>query len=113
MPLTATDFTPFAQQVKDQNPTCVFVAWAGTTAGSMWKALDQQGVFSGTQVVTGLAERATWSTLGTEATKIHFLSHYFYTAPNNKVNDRLVAQLRKRKPGARPLHTGRVRRRRR
>ena len=96
VPLTATDFTPFAQQVKNANADLVFVAWAGTTAGAMWKALDQQNVFNGPDVVTGLAERATWSALGDQATKIHFLSHYTYTAPKNKLNDYLVAQLRKR-----------------
>jgi branched-chain amino acid transport system substrate-binding protein len=96
VPLTATDFTPFAQQAKNANPDLIFVAWAGTTAGAMWKALDQQNVFAGTQVVTGLAERATWAALGDQATKIHFLSHYVYTAPKNKVNNWLVAQLRKR-----------------
>jgi branched-chain amino acid transport system substrate-binding protein len=96
VPLTATDFTPFAQQVKNANPDLVFVAWAGTTAGAMWKSLDQQNVFNGTDVVTGLAEKATWSTLGDQATKIHFLSHYVYTAPKNKVNDWLVKQMRKR-----------------
>jgi branched-chain amino acid transport system substrate-binding protein len=97
VPLTATDFTPFAQQAKNANADLIFVAWAGTTAGAMWKALDQQNVFSGnTQIVTGLAERATWGTLGDQATKIHFLSHYVYTAPKSKVNDWLVAQMRKR-----------------
>jgi branched-chain amino acid transport system substrate-binding protein len=97
VPLTATDFTPFAQQAKNANPDLIFVAWAGTTAGAMWKALDQQNVFSGsTKIVTGLAERATWSTLGDQATKIQFLSHYVYTAPKNKVNDWLVNKMRKR-----------------
>ena len=96
VPLTASDFTPFAQQAKNANPDLIFVAWAGTTAGGMWKALDQQGVFAGTQVVTGLAERATWASLGAQATEIHFLSHYVYTAPKNKVNDWLVQQMRKR-----------------
>src|SRR6478735_1570510 len=97
VPLTATDFTPFAQQVKNLNADLVFVAWAGTTAGAMWKALDQQGVFTGAKVVTGLAEKATWSTFDpTAATKIQFLSHYVYTAPKNKVNDWLVKQMRKR-----------------
>ena len=97
VPLTATDFTPFAQQAKNANADLIFVAWAGTTAGAMWKSLDQQSVFSGgAQIVTGLAERATWATLGDQATKIHFLSHYVYTAPKSKVNDWLVAQMRKR-----------------
>jgi branched-chain amino acid transport system substrate-binding protein len=96
VPLTATDFTPFAQQAKNANASLIFVAWAGATAGAMWKALDQQNVFNGPDVVTGLAERATWTALGDQATKIHFLSHYVYNAPKNKVNDWLVAQMRKR-----------------
>src|SRR6476659_1642674 len=97
VPASATDFTPFAQQAKNANADLIFVAWAGTSAGAMWKALDQQNAFNGTDVVTGLAERATWGALGNDvATKIHFLSHYTYTAPKNKLNDYLVAQLRKR-----------------
>ena len=64
----------------------------------MWRALDQQGVLSSTTVTTGLAEKATWSSYGDAATasKIKFLSHYVYTAPKNKVNDWLVAKLRRR-----------------
>ncbi len=96
VPLSATDFTPFAQQAKNANPDLLFIAWAGTTGGAMFKTLDQQGVMTGTQVVTGLAERATWNAFGDPATKINFLSHYVYTAPNNKINTWLTAQLRKR-----------------
>ncbi len=97
VPLSAQDFTPFAQQVKQAKPDLLFVAWAGTTAPAMWRALDQQGIFSGsTKVVTGLAERATYPTFGPVAAKISFLSHYVSTAPKNKVNDWLVAQMRKR-----------------
>jgi branched-chain amino acid transport system substrate-binding protein len=96
VPLTATDFTPFAQQVKSANPDLVFVAWAGSTAAALWKSLQQQNVFTGPDVVTGLAERATWGSLGDPATQIHFLSHYVYTAPKNKVNDWLVKEMRKK-----------------
>jgi branched-chain amino acid transport system substrate-binding protein len=96
VPLTATDFTPFAQQLKNANPDLVFVAWAGTTASSMWKALDQQSVFNSSTVATGLPERATWPSFGDQATKIKFFTHYVYTAPKNKVNDWLVAQMKKR-----------------
>ena len=95
VPLSATDFTPFAQQVKNAKPDLLFVAWAGTTAPAMWRALDQQGVFDSTNVVTGLAERATWATFDAAATKIQFLSHYVYTAPKNPVNDWLVKTMRR------------------
>ena len=36
VPLSAQDFTPFAQQVKQAKPDLLFVAWAGTTAPAMW-----------------------------------------------------------------------------
>lgn len=97
VPLSAQDFTPFAQQVKQANPDLLFVAWAGTTAPAMWRALEQQGAFGvSNKITTGLAERATWATFGDVATKIDFLSHYVYTAPKNKVNDFLVSSMRKR-----------------
>jgi branched-chain amino acid transport system substrate-binding protein len=97
VPLTATDFTPFAQQLKQAKPDLVYVAWAGSTATAMATALDQQGVFSSVQsVVTGLDQRSTYATYGPAISKIHFLSHYVYQAPQNKVNDWLVKQMRKK-----------------
>jgi branched-chain amino acid transport system substrate-binding protein len=93
VPLTATDFTPFASQAKSQNPDLLFVAWAGTTGPAMWKALQQQNVLASTTVTTGLAERATWSAFPDGIT---FLSHYVSVAPDNKVNDWLKATMRKR-----------------
>jgi branched-chain amino acid transport system substrate-binding protein len=98
VPLTATDITPFAQQVKQANPNLLFVAWAGTTAGAMWTALDQQGAFDVSDgIVTGLAERATYASYGPALDKIKFLSHYVYNGPSpkNVVNTWLVTQMKK------------------
>ncbi|HWQ22867.1 MAG TPA: substrate-binding domain-containing protein [Gaiellaceae bacterium] len=97
VPLSAQDFTPYAQQLRQRNPDLVFVAWAGTTAGAMWTALDQQGVFDSVDtVVTGLAERATWPFYGPAGTKIKFLNHYNADAPKNTVNDWLKAKMKRR-----------------
>src|SRR5439155_24196786 len=72
VPLTATDFTPFAQQLKQANPDLVYIAWAGSTASAMWTALDQQGVFSSAKsIVTGLDQRSTYATFGPAISKIH------------------------------------------
>ncbi|MGC4893828.1 substrate-binding domain-containing protein [Micromonospora sp. DT31] len=76
-PASATEFTPFASQIKAAKPELLFVAWAGTTAGAMWQTLDQQGVLAATTVVTGLDIRASWPTFGAAGNKISFLSHYF------------------------------------
>jgi len=97
VPLSAQDFTPYAQQLRQKNPDLVFVAWAGTTTGAMWNALDQQGVFDSVDtIVTGLAERATWPFYGPATGKIKFLNHYNAGAPKNKVNDWLVAKMKRR-----------------
>ena len=97
VPLTATDFTPFAQQLKNANPDLVYIAWAGSTAAQMWQALDQQNVFQNVKtIVTGLAERATYASYGPAVAKIKFISHYVFQAPSNKVNDWLVKQMRKK-----------------
>ena len=110
VPLTATDFTPFAQQAKNANPDLLFVAWAGTTGAAMFKTLDQQGVYNGTQVVTGLAERATWAAFGGPgdedplpvALRLH---------RSEEQGERLArAADAQARPGARPLHARRVRR---
>ena len=90
VPLSATDFTPFAQQVKQKKPDLLFVAWAGDTTAAMWQSLDQQGVFDETTVVTGLADSASYDAYGSATDKITFLSHYFPQAPDNDVNDAMV-----------------------
>ncbi|MFC7545092.1 substrate-binding domain-containing protein [Plantactinospora sp. GCM10030261] len=82
-PASATDFTPFASQLKTAKPDLLFVAWAGTSAPAMWQTLDQQGVLSSTTVVTGLDIRASWPTFGAAGSKISFLSHYFDGASDN------------------------------
>jgi branched-chain amino acid transport system substrate-binding protein len=93
VPLSANDFTPFAQQAKNANPDLLFVAWAGTTAPAMWRSLEQQRVLGSIKVTTGLAERATW---GSFPTGIDFLTHYVSNAPKNKVNTWLVRKMKAR-----------------
>ncbi|TAM62159.1 amino acid ABC transporter substrate-binding protein [bacterium] len=95
VPLSANDFTPFAQKAKDAKADLVFVAWAGTTAAAMWRSLDDQGVFGVSKVVTGLDQRASYPTFAPVAAKLTFLSHYFYQGPKSKTNDYLVAALKK------------------
>lgn len=95
VPLSANDFAPFAQKAKDAKADMVFVAWAGATAGAMWKALDDQGVPSAARLVTGLDQRASYPNFGPIAAKVTLLAYYFYQAPKNKVNDYLISALKK------------------
>ena len=91
VPSTESEFTGFADQINQAAPDLVFVAWAGETSGAMWQALNQQGVFDTAPVATGLGDSVTWPFYGEAATGISFLNHYFPGAPDNEVNDFLVA----------------------
>jgi len=95
VPLSASDFAPFAQKVKDAKPDLVFVAWAGATGSALFKTLHDQGVFAYTRCVTGLADRSSYASFAPIASKVTFLSYYFYQAPKTKANDYLVAALKK------------------
>ncbi len=92
-PATATEFTPFAQQIKSAKPDLLFVAWAGETSSAMWQSLQQQGVFEATTVTTGLGDRATYPAYGQNPQNIRFLAHYFPTAPDNQVNEAMTAKV--------------------
>jgi branched-chain amino acid transport system substrate-binding protein len=93
VPLSASDFTPYAERARQQNADLLFVAWAGTTGPALWRSLEQQGVTRSVQIATGLAERATWNSY---VGGINFLSHYVYNAPKNPVNDWLVKKMKRR-----------------
>jgi branched-chain amino acid transport system substrate-binding protein len=95
VPASANDFTPFAKQAKDAKSDMIFVAWAGTTAQSMWQAMSQQGAVDSTTVVTGLAEKATWPIFGTAGSKISLLAHYFEGASSNAVCTTLIGEAKK------------------
>ena len=90
VPASATDFTPFAGQIRAADPDLVFVAWAGSTASAMWQALDQQGVLASTTVVTGLDIRASWPTFGAAGGKLNLIAHYFDGASENPAEQALA-----------------------
>jgi branched-chain amino acid transport system substrate-binding protein len=96
VPLTTTDFTPTALQVKADHPNLIFLAWAGTTGAALAQALDQQGDFNGTKVVTGLANIATYPFYGAAGAKFDYLSLYFYQASQNAANTYLINQMKAR-----------------
>lgn len=94
-PLSANDFTPFAQKIKDAKPNLLFIAWAGTTGAAMFKSLDDAGVFAVTSAVTGLDQRASFPSYAPMAARLQFLSHYFGGATRTKENLALTAYLKK------------------
>ena len=96
VPQSATDFTPFAAQLKAANADLTYIAWAGTTATAMYTALQQQGVPATTKVVSGIAERSTWNLLGQSLQGLDLVSLYFPEASKTKPNLWVRAKMRKR-----------------
>ncbi|HLY93579.1 MAG TPA: ABC transporter substrate-binding protein [Gaiellaceae bacterium] len=95
-PFGAADLTPYAQQLKNSGADAAFVAWANTTnAAAMWQSLAQQGVPKQMTLVTGLANRASYDSLGPLVQGVTLLSHYVYQAPHNAVNTYLVKYMAK------------------
>ena len=105
VPLSATDFTPFTAKIQAAKPDLLFVAWAGTNANQLWTTLDQQGVLSGTQVVTGLANVATYPATGPAGAKITFLAHYFPGAGGGNAYESAMTGLVKQAGGQVDLFT--------
>jgi branched-chain amino acid transport system substrate-binding protein len=95
-PFGAADLTPFAQQLKNSGADAAFVAWANTTnSAAMWQALQQQGVAKQMTIVTGLANRESYDSIGPLVQGVTLLSHYVYQAPRNAVNTYLVKYMAK------------------
>ncbi len=94
VPEDATEFTPFAVQLRIANPNLVFPAWAGATSGAMWQALFQQRVFDVAPLVTGLGDTTTYQAFGDASDKVSFLNHYFAGAADNAVNTYMIDYLK-------------------
>jgi branched-chain amino acid transport system substrate-binding protein len=93
VPLSAQDFTPYAQRARQANADLMFVAWAGTTAPAMWRALQQQGVIRSTRIATGLDQRNTRSAF---PNGLQLLSHYVAEAPRTRINTWLRVTMKRR-----------------
>ena len=95
-PLTATDFTPYIQQILAKKPKWLFIPCAGQQCLGLWKQLDAQGLLDQVKVMTGLPNVAAIPFFGSAGTKMGFLSVYYYTFPKTKANSYLVKEIKNR-----------------
>jgi len=91
-PLTTTDFTPYMEQIATSGAEAYIVTWAGTGFVALMKAADDQGVTGkialGTTFVNNAVMPALYANyIGTSAGII-----YAYKAPQNPINDFMVAE---------------------
>ncbi len=77
---TATDFTPYAKKAADAAGAYIFIAWSNAlTAGGMFTALKQQGAFTKSRPITGLAGVSSYDIYGTifDGTNAVLTNSYF------------------------------------
>ncbi|CAM4170283.1 ABC transporter permease [Bacillus manliponensis] len=98
--LNSTDFTANIQNIISSKPDYLFVVWAG--ANSPWKQLKDMNVEGqGIKISTGAPDIAALKTMNALVGMEGF-TVYYHTLPNNKVNDWLVKEHKKRFDGAVP-----------
>lgn len=91
---TATDMLPYAAKAAAAKPAYVFIAWANTaTSGLVFTALKQQGLFTSSRIVTGLANVAAYNITGTlfDGSDPFLTNSYFPGVSSNGVASRLAA----------------------
>lgn len=91
VPLSANDFTPFAQKVVDAKPDLLFVAWAGASGLALMNSLQGAGVLDNTKVITGLDQRAGFP-LFAKYDKIQYISLYVPECGTGAPNQFLIKQ---------------------
>jgi branched-chain amino acid transport system substrate-binding protein len=89
VPLSANDFTPFAQKVVDAKPDLLFVAWAGASGVALMQSLQGAGVLDNTPVATGLDQRAGFPLFAKE-TKIQYIALYVPECSKSAPNEFLI-----------------------
>jgi len=94
VPMTTTEFTPFAKQAADAKAKYIFIAWSNTlNSAAMFTSLRQQGVFQVSRPVTGLADVATYNVMGAifEGADAVLTSSYFPGVGKSTVASALAA----------------------
>jgi len=92
VPLDAKDFATYLQQVRDLNPDVLMVTWSGGNALKLFQQIGEMGLYGQMRVTTGIGDRASLQGLGDAAVGLRGAVRYFYTLPQNEVNDWLVEQ---------------------
>ncbi len=98
VPVSATDFTPFAKQAADASADYIFIAWANSaTAFTMLTALKAQGAYKKAKPITGLAGVALYDAYGTvfEGAKPLLTNSYFPGVVNSSVSRALATSYAK------------------
>ena len=91
---TATDLLPYAIKAAEAKPAYVFIAWANAaTSGLVFTSLKQQGLFTSSRIITGLANVAAYNLTGTlfAGSDPVLTNSYFPGVSTNQIASKLTA----------------------
>lgn len=92
-PSDTTDFTPYIQEVLDNEPDGLILIWATNTSGTiLFDQLNTQGVTGNIPFITGFSSNDTIPLLDPGNVGATGLIVYHYTLPETEANDWLVEQ---------------------
>jgi branched-chain amino acid transport system substrate-binding protein len=92
-PSDTTDFTPYIQEVLDNEPDGLILIWATNTSGTiLFEQLTSQGVTGNIPFITGFSSNDTIPLLDPGNIGATGLVVYHYTLPETEANDWLVEQ---------------------
>ncbi|MFZ0544915.1 MAG: substrate-binding domain-containing protein [Candidatus Promineifilaceae bacterium] len=92
-PSDTTDFTPYIQEVLDNDPDGLILIWATNTSGTiLFDQLNTQGVTGNIPFITGFSSNDTVPLLDPGNIGSTGLIVYHYTLPQTEANDWLVEQ---------------------
>lgn len=91
-PLDAKDFATYLQQVIELNPEVLMVTWSGGNALKLFQQIGELGLFDRMKVTTSIGDRASLIGMGDAAVGMNGVIRYFYTLPDNPVNDWMVRE---------------------
>jgi branched-chain amino acid transport system substrate-binding protein len=90
VPLSANDFSPFAQKILDAKPDLLYIAWAGATGLALFQALETAGVMNATSAVTGLDQRAAFPLFYKAGPKLNYIALYLPDCSKSAPNEFLI-----------------------
>ncbi len=92
-PLTTKDFTPYLQHILSLNPLpkVLVVTWAGVGTLTLFKQMQELGMYN-KMTITGILDssQAVLKALSKSGSGYQGVTEYYYTLPNNQVNDWMV-----------------------
>jgi branched-chain amino acid transport system substrate-binding protein len=90
VPLSANDFSPFAQKILDAKPDLLYIAWAGASGVALLQALESAGVMNATNAVTGLDQRAAFPLFAKAGPKTNYIALYLPECSKSAPNEFLI-----------------------